>query len=111
MLEVLRQEYVTTARAKGLAEWAVVLRHALMNALIPVVTIFGLQFGQLLAGTFVVETVFARPGLGRLIIDGILNKDFPMVQGVVLVVAVSYVLVNLVVDLMYAVLDPRIRYA
>jgi len=111
MLEVLRQEYVTTARAKGLAEWAVIIRHALKNALIPVVTIFGLQFGQLLGGTFVVETVFARPGLGRLIIDGILNKDFPMVQGVVLVVAVSYVLVNLVVDLVYAVLDPRIRYA
>ena len=111
MLEVLRQEYVTTARAKGLAEWLVITRHALKNALIPVVTIFGLQFGQLLAGTFVVETVFARPGLGRLIIDGILNKDFPMVQGVVLVVAVSYVLVNLVVDLLYAVLDPRIRYA
>lgn len=111
MLEVLRQEYVTTARAKGLADWAVIVRHALKNALIPVVTIFGLQFGQLLAGTFVVETVFGRPGLGRLVIDGILNKDLPMVQGVVLVVAVSYVLVNLVVDLIYAVLDPRIRYA
>jgi peptide/nickel transport system permease protein len=111
MLEVLRQEYVTTARAKGLREWAVIGRHALKNALIPVVTIFGLQFGQLLAGTVVVETVFARPGLGRLIVDGILNKDFPMVQGVVLVVAVSYVLVNLLVDLLYAVLDPRIRYA
>ena len=111
MLEVLRQEYVTTARAKGLNEWLVILRHALKNALIPVVTIFGLQFGQLLAGTVVVETVFARPGLGRLIIDGILNKDFPVVQGVVLVVAVSYVLVNLLVDIIYAVLDPRIRYA
>ena len=111
MLEVLRQEYVTTARAKGLNEWLVLLRHALKNALIPVVTIFGLQFGQLLAGTVVVETVFARPGLGRLIIDGILNKDFPIVQGVVLVVAVSYVLVNLLVDILYAVLDPRIRYA
>jgi ABC-type dipeptide/oligopeptide/nickel transport system permease component len=111
MLEVLRQEYVTTARAKGLADWLVILRHALKNALIPVVTIFGLQFGQLLAGTVVVETVFARPGLGRLIIDGILNKDFPVVQGVVLVVAVSYVLVNLLVDIVYAVLDPRIRYA
>jgi peptide/nickel transport system permease protein len=110
MLEVLRQEYVTTARAKGLREWAVIGRHALKNALIPVVTIFGLQFGQLLAGTVVVETVFARPGLGRLIVDGILNKDFPMVQGVVLVVAVSYVVVNLLVDLVYAVLDPRIRY-
>jgi peptide/nickel transport system permease protein len=111
MLEVLRHEHVTTARAKGLHEWTVVTRHALKNALIPVVTIFGLQFGQLLAGTFVVETVFARPGLGRLVIDGILNKDFPMVQGVVLVVAVSYVLVNLGVDLVYALLDPRIRYA
>src|SRR5215471_14634127 len=110
MLEVLRQEYVTTARAKGLAEWLVILRHALSNALIPVVTIFGLQFGQLLAGTVVVETVFARPGLGRLIVDGILNKDFPMVQGVVLVIAVCYVVVNLMVDLLYAVLDPRIRY-
>ena len=99
MLEVLRQEYVTTARAKGLREWTVIVRHALKNALIPVVTIFGLQFGQLLAGTVVVETVFARPGLGRLIVDGILNKDFPVVQGVVLVVAVSYVLVNLLVDL------------
>jgi len=110
MLEILRQEYVTTARAKGLAEWAVILRHALKNALIPVVTIFGLQFGQLLAGTVVVETVFARPGLGRLIIDGILNKDFPMVQGVVLVIAACYVVVNLLVDLVYAVLDPRIRY-
>ena len=111
MLEVLRQEYITTARAKGLNDWLVILRHALKNALIPVVTIFGLQFGQLLAGTVVVETVFARPGIGRLIIDGILNKDFPIVQGVVLVVAVSYVLVNLLVDLLYAVLDPRIRYA
>jgi peptide/nickel transport system permease protein len=111
MLEVLRQEYVQSARAKGLTEWVVIVRHALKNALIPVVTIFGLQFGQLLAGTFVVETVFARPGLGRLVIDGILNKDLPVVQGVVLVVAVSYVLVNLVVDLAYAVLDPRIRYA
>jgi peptide/nickel transport system permease protein len=111
MLEVLRQEYVTTARAKGLLEWVVIVRHALKNALIPVVTIFGLQFGQLLAGTFVVETVFARPGLGRLIIDGILNKDLPIVQGVVLVVAISYVIVNLLVDLLYSVLDPRIRYA
>jgi peptide/nickel transport system permease protein len=111
MLEVLNQEYVTTARAKGLAEWVVIVRHALKNGLIPIVTLFGLQFGQLLAGTFVVETVFARPGLGRLVIDGILNKDFPMVQGVVLVVAVSYVVVNLGVDLLYAVLDPRIRYA
>ncbi|MGA7669337.1 MAG: nickel ABC transporter permease [Nitrolancea sp.] len=110
MLEVLRHEYVTTARAKGLRESRVIIRHALKNALIPVVTIFGLQFGQLLAGTVVIETVFGRPGIGRLIVDAILNKDFPLVQGIVLVVAISYVGVNLIVDLLYAFLDPRIRY-
>ena len=110
MLEVLRQEYVTVARAKGLSELQVILRHALKNSLIPVVTIFGLQFGQLLGGAVVVEIVFSRPGLGRLLVDGILTKDFPLVQGVVLVVATSYVLVNLVVDLSYGFLDPRIRY-
>ncbi|MCA1553950.1 MAG: ABC transporter permease [Chloroflexi bacterium] len=110
MLEVLRQEYVTTARAKGVREFWVIVKHALKNALIPMVTVFGLQFGQLLAGTVVIETVFSRPGIGRLIVDAILSKDFPLVQGVVLVVAVSYVIVNLIVDLMYAYLDPRIRY-
>jgi len=110
MLEVLRREYVTTARAKGLREFWVIVKHALKNALIPMVTVFGLQFGQLLAGAVVIETVFSRPGIGRLIVDAILNKDFPLVQGVVLVVAVTYVLVNLLVDLTYAVLDPRIRY-
>jgi peptide/nickel transport system permease protein len=110
MLEVMRNEYVTTARANGIRESRVIIRHALKNALIPVVTIFGLQFGQLLAGTVVIETVFGRPGIGRLIVDAILNKDFPMVQGIVLVVAVSYVIVNLIVDLLYAFLDPRIRY-
>ncbi len=110
MLEVLRNEYVTTARAKGLRESRVIIRHALKNALIPVVTIFGLQFGQLLAGTVVIETVFGRPGIGRLIVDAILNKDFPLVQGIVLVIAISYVVVNLIVDLLYAFLDPRIRY-
>lgn len=111
MLEVLRQEYITTARAKGLREGHVILGHALKNALIPVVTIFGLQFGQLLAGTVVIETVFGRPGIGRLVVDAILAKDFPLVQGIVLFVAVSYVLVNLIVDLLYALIDPRIRYA
>lgn len=110
MLEVLHQEYVTTARAKGLNEFAVIARHAFKNAVIPVLTIFGLQFGQLLAGTVVIETVFSRPGIGRLIVGAILSKDFPLVQGVVLVVAVSYVLVNLCVDVLYAVADPRIRY-
>ena len=111
MLEVLGQDYVRTARAKGLAGWAVVLRHALKNALIPVVTIFGLQFGNLLAGAVIVETVFSRPGLGRLVVGGILAKDFPLVQGAVLFVAVAYVLINVVVDVAYAMVDPRIRVA
>jgi len=111
MLEVLKQEYMTTARAKGLPERRVVLAHGLRNALIPVVTIFGLQFGQLLAGTVIIETVFGRPGIGRLIVDAILAKDFPMVQGVVLLIATSYVIVNLIVDIIYGFLDPRIRYS
>jgi peptide/nickel transport system permease protein len=110
MLEVLRQEYITTARAKGLQEAWVILRHGLKNALIPVVTIVGLQLGQLLGGTVIIETVFARPGVGRLIVNGILEKDFPLVQGIVLVGATSYVLINLLVDMTYALLDPRIRY-
>jgi peptide/nickel transport system permease protein len=110
MLEVLRVEYVTTARAKGLAERRVVYRHALRNALIPVITIVGLQFGALLGGTVVIETVFARQGIGRLLINAILYKDFPLVQGIVLFTASGYVLVNLLVDLGYALTDPRIRY-
>ncbi len=111
MLEVLGQDYVRTARAKGLGGWSVVVRHALKNALIPVVTIFGLQFGNLLAGAVIVETVFSRPGLGRLIVGGILSKDFPLVQGTVLFVAVTYVMINVVVDAAYAFVDPRIRLA
>jgi len=110
MLEVLRMEYITTARAKGLAGRGIVLRHGLKNALIPIITVFGLQFGALLANTVIIETVFGRPGVGRLLVSAILNKDFPLVQGVVLFVAVSYVLINLVVDVMYAAIDPRIRY-
>jgi peptide/nickel transport system permease protein/oligopeptide transport system permease protein len=109
MLEVLGQDYVRTARAKGLGGFSVVVRHALKNALIPIITIFGLQFGNLLAGAVIVETVFSRPGLGRLIVGGILNKDFPLVQGVVLFVATTYVLINLLVDVAYAYADPRIR--
>jgi peptide/nickel transport system permease protein len=111
MLEVLGQDYIRTARAKGLAGWAVVIRHGLKNAFIPVVTVFGLQFGNLLAGTVIVETVFSRPGLGRLIVGGVLNKDFPLVQGAILFVATAYVVINLLVDLAYALFDPRIRYA
>ena len=110
MLEVLGQDYVRTARAKGLGSFAVVVRHALKNALIPIITIFGLQFGNLLAGAVIVETVFSRPGLGRLIVGGILSKDFPLVQGVVLFVATVYVLINVLVDVAYAYADPRIRF-
>ena len=106
----MRQEFVTTARAKGLGERVVILRHALRNALIPVVTVVGLQFGALLAGAVIVETVFARRGLGRLAVEAILRRDFPMVQGTILVAAVGYVIVNLIVDLSYAWLDPRIKY-
>jgi len=109
MLEVLGQDYVRTARAKGLGGWSVIVRHALRNALIPVVTVFGLQFGNLLAGAVIVETVFSRPGLGRVIVGGILAKDFPLVQGTVLFVAAAYVLINVVVDVAYAYVDPRIR--
>jgi len=109
MLEVLGQDYVRTARAKGLGSGSVIVRHALRNALIPVVTVFGLQFGNLLAGAVIVETVFSRPGLGRLIVGGILTKDFPLVQGTVLFVAAAYVLINVAVDVAYAYVDPRIR--
>jgi ABC-type dipeptide/oligopeptide/nickel transport system permease component len=110
MLEVLRQEYVVTARAKGLAPALVVLRHALKNALIPAVTMLGLQLGALLGGAVVTETIFSRPGIGRLAVEGILGRDFPLVQGTVLFAATTYVLINLVVDVSYAVIDPRIRY-
>jgi peptide/nickel transport system permease protein len=110
LLETFGEDYVRTARAKGMAERVVVMRHALRNALIPVITFFGLETGRLLAGAFVVETVFSRIGLGRTIVNAILNKDFPVVQGAVLFVAVLYVAVNLAIDLSYAVLDPRVRF-
>ena len=110
MLEVLRQDYVVTARAKGLREGVVVARHALKNALIPVITFLGIQLAGLLTGAVVTETVFSRPGLGRVAVTAINNRDFPLIQGTVLITAVIYVLVNLVVDLSYAVIDPRIRY-
>ncbi|OLD60258.1 MAG: hypothetical protein AUI83_02375 [Armatimonadetes bacterium 13_1_40CM_3_65_7] len=110
MLGVLRQEYIVTARAKGLAPRAVVVRHALKNALIPTITMLGLQLGALLGGAVVTETIFSRPGVGRLAVDAILSRDFPLVQGTVLVAAVAYVLVNLIVDISYAAVDPRIHY-
>jgi len=110
MLGVLRQEYIVTARAKGLAGRVVVLRHALKNALIPTITMLGLQLGALLGGAVVTETIFSRPGIGRLAVDAILARDLPLVQGTVLVAAVTYVLVNLLVDVAYAAVDPRIRF-
>jgi peptide/nickel transport system permease protein len=110
MLGVLRQDYIVTARAKGLSRTLVVWRHALRNALIPVITMLGLQLGALLGGAVVTETIFSRPGLGRLAVDAILNRDFPLVQGTVLIAAVVYVMVNLLVDVAYAAVDPRIRY-
>lgn len=111
MLDVLSRDYVRTARAKGLVERTVMLRHALKNALIPVITVSGLQVGYLLGGAVIVEQVFTLPGIGRLLLDSIYGRDYPVVQGTVLVVAVAFVLVNLIVDLLYAVLDPRISYA
>ena len=111
MLEVLGQDYLRTARAKGLEDRRVVLRHALKNALIPIVTAIGLQFGGLLSGAFLTETVFGRPGLGRYIVAAIGARDYPAIQGTVLVVAIGFVLINLVVDVAYAAIDPRIHYA
>ena len=111
LLQVLRLDYVRTARAKGVAEGAIIFRHALRTTLIPVVTVLGLQTGTLLGGAVIVESIFALPGMGRLIVDAIFARDFPLVQGVVLILAVSFILVNLGVDLLYAWLDPRIRYA
>ena len=110
MLEVVGQDYIRTARAKGLAERVVTYRHALRNALIPVLTVQGLQFGSLLGGAVLTESVFAWPGLGRYLVDAIFLRDYPVVQAVVLVIAVGFILVNLAVDLLYAVVDPRIRY-
>jgi peptide/nickel transport system permease protein len=111
MVESLHQEYVTVARAKGLSELTITLRHALKSALIPAVTLIGLQFGNLLAGAITIEVVFSRQGIGRLAVQAIVAKDYTVVQGVVLFTAVAYVLVNLFVDLLYGFLDPRIRYS
>jgi peptide/nickel transport system permease protein len=111
LLEVLAQDYMRTARAKGLRGRAVVLRHGLRNALLPVVTVLGLQFIHLLGGTVIVEQIFALPGLGRMVVNAIRASDFPVVQGFVLFIGVVVVAGNLIVDLIYAVLDPRIRYA
>lgn len=110
MLEVIRLDYIRTARAKGLTEKLVIWRHALKNALIPVVTVIGLQTGTLLGGAVLTEIVFAWPGIGRLLVEAILSRDYPVVQGLVLLVAVIFIFINLIVDLLYSYLDPRIRY-
>ncbi len=109
MLEELSSDYVRTARAKGLSTGAVLFRHAFRNALIPIITILGLQFGTLLAGTIVTETIFSWPGIGRLTVQAISSRDYPLLQGCILVIAVSYVVVNLLTDLLYTVFDPRVR--
>jgi ABC-type dipeptide/oligopeptide/nickel transport system permease component len=110
LLEVLNQDYVRTARAKGLAERTVLIRHALKNALIPTITVAGLQVGFLMGGSVLAETVFARPGLGRLLVDSIARRDIPVVQTTIMLLSVTFVFVNLIVDLLYVKLDPRIQY-
>jgi peptide/nickel transport system permease protein len=110
MLEVLAQDYIRTARAKGVTEIGVVMRHGLKNAMLPVSTIVGLEFGTLLGGAILTETIFSWPGIGTWIYDGILHRDYPVVQGGVVFVAVVFVLINLLVDVSYAFLDPRIEY-
>ncbi len=109
MLEVVRQDYIRTARAKGLSERVVITRHALKNALIPIVTVIGLQFGYLLGGAVLTETIFSWPGVGRLMVDAIRQRDYPVVQGGVLMLALTFSVVNLLVDVLYAYIDPRIK--
>ncbi len=110
MLEVTRQDYIRTARATGYREAVVIFRHALKNAMIPILTVFGLEFGQMLGGAVLTETVFSLPGIGRLLVEGIFARDYQVVQGAMMVVAATFVLVNLLTDLTYAFFDPRIRY-
>jgi peptide/nickel transport system permease protein len=110
MLEEIHQDYVRTARAKGLPERAVLFRHALRNGLLPVITILGLQAGALLAGAIITETVFAWPGLGRLTVQAINARDYPLLQGCILTISLSYIFINLLTDAIYSLIDPRIRY-
>jgi len=109
MLETLRSDYVTLARSKGVSEWWVVVKHALRNAMIPTVTVVGLQVGILLGGNMVIETVFGWPGLGRMVVKAIFDRDFPLIQGAVMIYAFTFVMANLIVDVMYTYLNPRIR--
>jgi ABC-type dipeptide/oligopeptide/nickel transport system permease component len=111
MLEVMGQDYVTTARAKGIDERKVVMRHALKNALIPVITVIGVQVGRLMGGTVVIETIFSVPGMGKLAVSSIFFRDFPVVQAVVLILGTAVLFSNLIADLLYGVVDPRVRYS
>jgi peptide/nickel transport system permease protein len=108
--EALTEDYIRTARAKGLTERAVLMRHALANAAVPIITVIGIGIALLIGGVVVTETVFAIPGLGQLTVDAVLSRDFPVIQGVILLFSVVYVLINLLIDLSYVLLDPRIRY-
>jgi peptide/nickel transport system permease protein len=110
LLEVLAQDYIRTAKAKGLARWGIIIGHALRNAMLPVITVMGLEIGRIFAGSVVVESLFGVPGMGRLMVQAVFQRDFPIVQGCVLVMASAVLLVNFVTDILYAVLDPRIRY-
>ena len=111
LIDVLASDYVRTARAKGLTERVVLFRHVLRNALIPIVTVMGISFGQLLGGAVITESVFSWPGMGRLLVSGIMNKDYSVVQGVLLITVTLFMLVTLCVDILYAYLDPRIKLA
>jgi peptide/nickel transport system permease protein len=111
MLSALSQDYVRTARAKGVAEWRVVIRHALRNALLPIVTLGALELGTLLSGAVLTEQVFSIPGFGKLVVDAVFNRDYPVVQGVVMVTSFVFVMLNLAADLLYIVLNPRLRRA
>jgi peptide/nickel transport system permease protein len=111
MLEVMNQDYVTTARSKGIAERKVVMRHALKNALIPVITVVGVQIGRLMGGTVVIETIFSVPGMGKLAVSSIFFRDFPVVQAVVLILGTAVLFSNLIADLLYGIVDPRVRYS
>ena len=110
MLEILKEDYVRTARAKGLIERAVLMRHALKNAMVPILTMFGLSLAGMIGGLVISEQVFAIPGMGRLIVDAVATRDYPLIQGTLLLIAVSYVVINLIIDLTYLYFDPRIRY-
>jgi peptide/nickel transport system permease protein len=110
MLEVLREDYIRTARAKGLPEWSIVMRHAFRNALLPVLTLSAIQLGTLIGGTVIMETIFTLPGIGRYLVDSIFHRDYPVTQTLITIMTVKFVCINLIVDLLYGLIDPRIRY-